>query len=111
MEQQTPYAERRSEARKATERYYSVQFSIRELSFRYQFKLWNISSQGLCILVKKESAVLDHVHEGDIIDVDYYLVGGNGTLENRRTQIKHITPNDNGRFRGHCLVGLAIVDG
>ena len=46
-------AERRSETRAAAERYYSVQFTTEGLASVYQFKLWNISSKGMCILVKE----------------------------------------------------------
>jgi hypothetical protein len=27
------------------------------------------------------------------------------------TRIRHITKEDQGRFKGHCLVGLAVAEG
>ncbi len=101
--------ERRSENREAAERYYSVQFTTQGLSSHYQFKLWNISSKGMCILVKEDSAVLNHISVGDTLEMTYYLADTQGLHENLKTQIKHITKNDNGRFEGHFMVGLAIL--
>ena len=101
--------ERRSETRAAAERYYSVQFTTEGLASFYQFKLWNISAKGLCILVKEGSEVLNHLAVGDTIEMTYYLADNQGGQENFQTQIKHITKSDDGRFQGHFLVGLSII--
>ena len=102
--------DRRSEHRSPGERYYSVQFTTPGLASFYQFKLWNISSSGMCILVKESSDVLRHIEIGDTLDMTYYLAESQGAHENLRTQIKHITKNVDGRFKGHCLIGLAILE-
>jgi hypothetical protein len=101
--------ERRSEIRSKDERYYSVQFTTRDLASFYQFKLWNISSKGLCILVKEDSKVLKHLKVNDTIEMAYYLTDSQGVHEMLKTQIKHITKNDSGRFQGHFMVGLSII--
>lgn len=101
--------DRRSEERSLAERYYSVQFTTNSLPSFYQFKLWNISSKGLCILVKEGSEVLNHLVVGDTIEMTYYLADGKGGQENFQTQIKHITKSEDGRFQGHFLVGLSII--
>lgn len=100
--------ERRSEKRNAAERYYSVQFTTQSLSSHYQFKIWNISTSGMCILVKEDSDVLNHISVGDQLEMTYFIADSQGASERLTTQIKHITPNKEGRFKGHCLVGLAI---
>ncbi len=102
-------AERRSETRATAERYYSVQFTTKGLASFYQFKLWNISPKGMCILVKEDSEILNHLNVGDTIAMTYYLTDSQGVQENLKTQIKHITKNEDGRFKGHCLVGLSIL--
>ncbi|MEJ2157330.1 MAG: PilZ domain-containing protein [Desulfobacteraceae bacterium] len=102
-------AERRSEVRSADERYYSVQFTTAGLATFYQFKLWNISKKGMCILVKEGSQVLEHINVGDTIEMTYYLTDSQGAHENLTTQIKHITKNETGRFQGHYMVGLSIM--
>jgi hypothetical protein len=102
-------SERRSETRAAAERYYSVQFTTIGLTSVYQFKLWNISAKGMCILVKEGSEVLKHLKVDDVLDMVYYLADRQGAHENLKTQIKHITQNKDGRFRGHFMVGLSIL--
>jgi hypothetical protein len=101
--------ERRSEARATDSRYYSVQFTTEGLDSFYQFKLWNISPKGVCILVKENSEVLHHLVVDDVIEMTYYLTDSPGAFEKLKTQIKHITRNEDGRFKGHVLVGLAIL--
>ena len=101
--------ERRSEVRAEDERYYSVQFTTQGLASFYQFKLWNISKKGMCILVKEGSQVLKHLKVGDTLEMTYYLTDSQGAHENLTTQIKHITQNDKGRFQGHYMVGLSIL--
>lgn len=101
--------ERRSEARTIAERYYSVQFTTEGLASFYQFKLWNISPKGMCILVKEDSEVLNHLNVGDTIEMTYYLTDAQGAHEKMETQIKHITKDVDGRFEGHYLVGLSIL--
>lgn len=101
-------AERRAETRSPADRYYSVQFSVTGLQSHYQFKTWNISQKGLCILVKEDSAVIEHLHTGDILEMTYYVSDPIGTQEKLKTRIQHITMNESGRFRGHYLVGLSI---
>lgn len=101
--------ERRSENRASDERYYSVQFTTKALASFYQFKLWNISSKGMCILVKEDSKVLKHLKVNDTIEMTYYLTDSQGAHERLKTHIKHITKNDSGRFQGHYMVGLSIL--
>jgi len=101
--------ERRSEARTQDSRYYSVQFTTEGLDSFYQFKLWNISPKGMCILVKEDSEVLNHLSVGDTIEMTYFLTDSQGAYENQKTQIKHITQNEDGRFQGHYLIGLSIL--
>ena len=100
--------DRRAESRSPADRYYSVQFTVAGLKPQYQFKTWNISSKGLCILIKEDSDVLNHLNAGDVLEMTYYPNDPQGTLERLQTRIQHITLNDSGRFKGHYLVGLSI---
>ena len=100
--------ERRTEQRSPADRYYSVQFTVAGLKPQYQFKTWNISEKGLCILIREDSEVLNHLRAGDVLQMTYYVNDPQGALENLRTRIQHITLNDSGRFKGHYLVGLSI---
>jgi hypothetical protein len=102
--------ERRSEPRSMIDRYYSVEFSLSGCSFVYQFKIWNISSKGICVLVKEGSDLLDHVKVGDILNLKYYTTDSSKPIEFLKTEIKHITKDEQGRFKGVYLVGLAILE-
>ena len=101
--------ERRSETREIAQRYFSVQFTTPGLDSFYQFKLWNISPKGICILVKEDSEVLNHLNVGDTIEMTYFLTDAPGSSEIMQTQIKHIAKNEEGRFQGHFLIGLSIL--
>ena len=102
--------ERRSEPRTPVEEYTSVEFSVSDLAYNYQFKILETSASGMRILVKEDSAVMQYLKVGDILNMKYYPVNPREGPENLRTEIKHITRDDEGRFRGHYLIGLAILE-
>ena len=100
--------ERRSEPRSVADRYFSVEFSIKNLDHVYQFQIRETSSSGLCVLVKEGSAVLDHLQVGDVLNLKYNPSNLTKPPEHLSTKIKHITRDDLGRFKGHYMVGLAL---
>ena len=102
--------DRRAESRSIVDKYSSVEFSIKELVYNYQFKIWEISPSGMSILVKEDSAVLEHVKVGDILDMKYYPVDLSEEPASLKTEIRHITKDDQDRFKGHYLIGLAIIE-
>ena len=104
------FKEKRSEPRTVKDKYYSVEFSIAEKAFVYQFKIWDISKKGMCILVKEDSAILTHMQIGDVLDMRYYTPGSSKPTDYLKTEIKHVTKNDKGRFKGHCLVGISLLE-
>ncbi len=103
-------ADRRSEPRTGVDKYYSVEFSVGESAYLYQFKIWDMSSKGMCLLVKEDSEVLGHLKVGDVVTMKYYKADATATGEYVKTEIRHITKDDQGRFRGHCMVGLFILE-
>lgn len=108
--QDKDFVEQRSDERKPPNKYYSVQFSVKGLGYFYQFKIWNVSSKGMCILVGEDSTVINHLNVGDVIKMQYYLSESIGSTEEFETEIRHITKNEQGKFKGHYLVGLSIVE-
>ena len=54
--------------------------------------------------------VLKHLKAGDVIDMKYYLSESMGTTEALKTEIRHVTKNADNRFKGHCQVGLLILE-
>jgi integration host factor subunit beta len=102
---------KRGEPRKIVDEYYSVEFSTSDIAITHQFKLWNLSRGGICIMTSEESSILKHLKVGDILNMRYYKTELPEPSDYTKTEIKHITREENGRFRGHYLIGLAILEG
>lgn len=102
--------ERRSEDGKQGHQYYSVEVAIDGLDFSYQFRIWNISSTPMCVLVKEDSDILPRLKVGETLNMKYYSTGSVHPPEYWETAIRHIIRNDQGRFKGHYLVGLEIIE-
>jgi hypothetical protein len=103
--------ERRSEPRIQVDKYYSVEFAIDGIDVAYQFKIWNIASSSMSVLIREDSAILPRLKVGDILNVKYYAKDSPYASEVLRTAIRHVTKNDEGRLKGHYLVGLEILEG
>ena len=99
-------SDKRSEARSRTGKYSSVEFSTNKEVFTYQFKIRDIASSGIGILVNERSAVLKSLKVGDVLNMKYYPLNLSDQPEYIETEIKHITKDEKGRFKGHYLVGL-----
>ena len=97
------------ERKQLAAQYHSVEFSIQGVELAYQFKIWNISSTPMCVLVKEDSAILPNLKEGDTMDLKFYSTGTGCSTASLKTTIRHIT-KDQGRFRGHYLVALEIQE-
>ena len=102
--------ERRAEPRVEIDKYYSVEISAPGTEFVYQFKIWNLSEHGLCILVKNDSDLLNHLAVGSALKMQYCPVDVVSPKVRLKTEIKHITKQEEGRFSGHTLVGLLILE-
>ena len=89
--------------------YHSVEFSIQGMELAYQFKIWNTFSTPMCVLVKEDSAILPSLKVGDTLNLKFYSNGTSHSAASLKTAIRHIT-RDQGRFRGHYLVALEILE-
>jgi hypothetical protein len=103
------FLETRSESRDNVSDFHSVEFSIKDIDFAYQFKIWDVSSQGMCVMIRPDSDILKHLRVGDILNMKYYKNDTSKAVEFLKTEISHITKDDTGRFRNHYLVVLSIV--
>jgi len=75
----------------------------------YQFKLKDISDNGASILVKEDSAMINHLEVGQSLKIKFHLSSRadfNGYFESK---IKHITKIEERRYKGHYLVGVQIL--
>ncbi len=103
-------SEHRSEQRKLVDRYYSVQFSLEKKIPIYQFKLKDISTYGLCIIIKQGSPILDKIHEDENLEMTFCAADAPHDQSRFKTKIIHITPDKRGKYKNHVLMGLAIID-
>lgn len=93
-----------------TEDYYSAEFAVDGLEVSYQFKIWEKAPKAVSVLVKENSNILQLLKVGDTLKVKYYSMASAYPSEWQRTAVRHITLNDQGRLKGHYLVGLEIVE-
>ena len=92
-------------------RYYSVEFTLDEILPLYQFKLRNNESMALFVLVKEDSEILNRLTVGRVLKMKYYNSDVSSPPEYFTTQISDIVNDKEGRFSGHCMVGLSILPG
>jgi hypothetical protein len=91
------------------DRYHCVEFSIEGLECAHQFRLWNLEPTSAFVLVKQNSDLLTRLRVGDVMKMKYYTKDSLPKMEYMNTAISHITREDQGKFRGHCLIGLAAA--
>ena len=92
------------------EKYRSVEFSIDGIECPHQFRIWNSDVSSMFVLVKQNSEILGRLKVGDVMKMKYYTDDSFCPTRLVDTEISHITREDEGRFRGHYLIGLSIPD-
>jgi len=102
--------EKRSEPRKILDQYYSVEFSISSTLPVHQFKVRDVSPSGIGIMVNENSAVLAHLKVRDVLEMKYNPTDSSDLPEHLRTEIRHITKIDEGKYKGHYIVGMLILE-
>ena len=100
----------RIEARTENRKDASVEFTPGNKAIAYHFKLRDFSSNGLCIMVRKDSKVLKHIKTGDVLNMRYHPDEATANPVSHRTQIKHISEPEPGKHQDHMLVGLLILE-
>jgi len=91
------------------DQFYSVEFAMRYPKLLYQFKIWISSSKAMFILVKENSDLMAQLKKGEIFKTKYYTTDAQSPTVDLETQIKEITKDSDGRFKGHYRVGLDIL--
>ncbi len=90
--------------------YTCVEFHIQNMGAVYQSKIWEVPLKGLFFLVKEGSSVLGHLSSGDEIKARYTEVNRRKPGDYIKTKIRYIIQEHTGRFKGHYLVGLAMME-
>ena len=91
--------------------YRSAEFLVDGLDVPYQFRIWNMARASICVLVNERSELLPRLRVGDTLHVKYYSAGSSYAPDCQKTAIRHITKSDQGRLKGHYIVGLEILEG
>ena len=102
-------AEEKADRVMTKDEYHSAEFTVNGLGTVYQFKLWETDSTPMCVVVREDSNLVPWLRVGDVVNVKYYGADSSYSSNSLSTEIRDITKDDNGRFKGHYLVGLEIL--
>ena len=94
---------------KNLDQYHSVEIAVAD-SVPYHFRIWHIDPDSNIILIKENSNILPHLRVGARFNMRYYSPGEVYPEGFRETAIKEISRDEQGRFRGHFLVGLELLE-
>jgi len=111
MEQQIVEKEPQEIVGPAFEKYRSVEFSIQGLEYLHQFPIWNSEPASMFVLVKEDSEIVGRLKVGDVVKMKYYTDDTVCPTRYVDTEIRHITKDDEGRFKGHYRVVLGLSEG
>ena len=89
--------------------FYSVEFSVGDLAPIYQFKLRRSDARSMFVLIKENSDILSQIEVGNVLNMKFYTTEPTDPVKYFDTQIDEIKNGGEGRFSGHCLVGLSII--
>lgn len=94
---------------KEMNQYYSVMFSLRGADITYRSRVWDKATSSMHLLIEETSDLLSLLKVGDTVNMRYYSTDLRNPSEYLETSVQHITKRDQGRLKGHYLVGLDIV--
>ena len=101
--------ERRTEPRKTQLRNYRVEIILLAQPI-YQFRVTDVSPEGAGLLVKEDSAFLNLIEIGQIVDSDFISPEGKNPAGMYKAEIKHISNPVKGSNQGHRIVGISILE-
>ena len=92
------------------EQYFSVEIPVYRLNTVYQFKIWDIESGALSILIKESSDLLNWLKTGDRLKMRYYSHDPGNPYQDLYSELTYLHRQDFGRLRGHYLGGIEIME-
>lgn len=75
----------------------------------FQFKLREIDENQGCFFINENSAVLQILDVGSVLDMKYWTAGKRRTIKYVRAEIRNIDRQSQQPFKGYYKVGLAIL--
>jgi hypothetical protein len=100
--------EKRSKTRRAKLRNYRIEIKLVGRPI-YQFRVINVTTKGAGLLIKDDSAFLQMIEVGQIVEADFISPEGTAPSGLYEAEIKHVTKLDMQEYRGHQLIGLSIL--
>ena len=78
----------------------------------FQLKVRDISDEGVGVLVRPDSKFLNLIEIGNEVSVKLVLPRNySGPSGNLRARVEHVSEIQEGRFKGHMIVGLFFITG
>jgi len=88
----------------------SVEVTFEGIECSHQFRIWNGEPCSMFVLVKHSSEILDRFKVGEVMKMKYYTSDSDCRTKMMNTKIQQIIKEEQGRFRGHYVVGLALAE-
>jgi hypothetical protein len=88
----------------------SVEVSFDGVECSHQFRIWNGEPCSMFVLVKHSSEIKDRFKVGEVMKMKYYTNDSDCRTKMMDTKIQQIIKEEQGRFRGHYVVGLALAE-
>ena len=76
----------------------------------YQFKVTDISTRGVGLVVNKNSRFLKLAKVGQVLDVHFLSPRGAEPSGRYTVEIRHITDTEHGQYKGVQRVGVRILE-
>ena len=92
-----------------TDGHLRAEIKISRNDLGYQFKLQEIDEHQGCFFISENSAVLNILDVGRVLDMKYWTAERNRLVKYVRAQIKDISQQKQQPFKGHYKVGLSIL--
>ena len=83
--------------------------AVGEAGLVYKYRICDISSSGIGILINEKSSVLKHLRVGDILDMKFREAESSGFLKDLKTEIRHITRINDDPYGKKYLIGFAAA--
>jgi hypothetical protein len=88
----------------------SVEVTFEGIECSHQFRIWIGEPCSMFVLVKHSSEIRDRFKVGEVMKMKYYTNDSDCRTKMMNTKIQQIIKEEQGRFRGHYVVGLALAE-
>jgi hypothetical protein len=90
--------------------YYRAEIKLSPCDLPYQFKLRDLNEAAACFIVNKDSSFLDTFKIGTEVQMKCWTNARMQTIKYFKAKISNITKQEEKPFKGHCMVGLTLME-